>query len=73
MNPLFTLGKSFRFHDSSRFCKKARDAKLPFYHSFVPVLMSLAAESCQSRTESVHMLKPHASVKILPGIALRDQ
>ena len=43
MNPLFTLGEEFRFHDSSRFRKKAGDAKLPFYHSFVPVLMSLAA------------------------------
>ena len=48
-----------RFHDSSRFRKKAGDAKLPFYHSFVPVLMSLAAESCRSRAESVHLLKPH--------------
>ena len=47
MNPLFTLGEEFRFHDSSRFRKKARDAKLQFYHSFVPVLMSLAAESCR--------------------------
>ena len=47
MNPLFTLGEEFRFHDSSRFRKKARDAKLRFYHSFVPVLMSLAAESCR--------------------------
>ena len=37
MNPLFTLGEEFRFHDSSRFRKKAGDAKLPFYHSFVPV------------------------------------
>ena len=45
MNPLFTLGEEFRFHDSSRFRKKAGDAKLRFYHSFVPVLMSLAAES----------------------------
>ena len=27
MNPLFTLGEEFRFHDSSRFRKKARDAK----------------------------------------------
>ena len=58
MNPLFTLGEEFRFHDSSRFRKKARDAKLQFYHSFVPVLMSLAAESCRSRAESVHLLKP---------------
>ena len=49
MNPLFTLGEEFRFHDSSRFRKKAGDAKLRFYHSFVPVLMSLAAESCRSR------------------------
>ena len=32
MNPLFTLGEEFRFHDSSRFRKKARDAKLRFYH-----------------------------------------
>ena len=39
MNPLLTLGEEFRFHDSSRFRKKARDAKLRFYHSFVPVLM----------------------------------
>ena len=53
MNPLFTLGEEFRFHDSSRFREKAGDAKLPFYHSFVPVLMSLAAESCRSRAESV--------------------
>ena len=56
MNPLFTLGEEFRFHDSSRFRKKAGDAKLRFYHSFVPVLMSLAAESCRSRGESVHLL-----------------
>ena len=47
MNPLFTLGEEFRFHDCSRFRKKAGDAKLLFYHSFVPVLMSLAAESCR--------------------------
>ena len=59
MNPLFTLGEEFRFHDSSRFRKKAGDAKLRFYHSFVPVLMSLAAESCRSRAESVHLLKPY--------------
>ena len=59
MNPLFTLGEEFRFHDSSRFRKKAGDEKLPFYHSFVPVLMSLAAESCRSRAESVHLLKPY--------------
>ena len=26
---------------------------------FVPVLMSLAAESCRSRAESVHLLGPH--------------
>ena len=39
MNPLFTLGEEFRFHDSSRFRKKAGDAKLRFYHSFVPVFM----------------------------------
>ena len=58
MNPLFTLGEEFRFHDSSRLRKKAGDAKLPFYHSFVPVLMSLAAESCRSRAESVHLLNP---------------
>ena len=30
MNPLFTLGEEFRFHDSSRFREKAGDAKLPF-------------------------------------------
>ena len=59
MNPLFTLGEEFRFHDSSRFREKAGDAKLPFYHSFVPVLMSLAAESCRCRAESVHLLEPH--------------
>ena len=59
MNPLFTLGEEFRFHDSSRFRKKAGDAKLRFYHGFVPVLMSLAAESCRSRAESVHLLKPY--------------
>ena len=59
MNPLFTLGEEFRFHDSSRFRKKAGDAKLPFYHCFVPVLMSLAAEFCRSRAESVHLLKPY--------------
>ena len=53
------IGGEFRFHDSSRFRKKAGDAKLPFYHSFVPVLMSLAAESCRSRAESVHLLEPH--------------
>ena len=58
MNPLFTLGEEFRFHDSSRFRKKAEDAKR-FYHSFVPVLMSLAAESCRSRAESVHLLKSY--------------
>ena len=57
MNPLFKLGEEFRFHDSSRFRKKAGDAKLRFYHSFVPVLMSLAGESCRSRAESVHLLK----------------
>ena len=45
MNPLFTLGEEFRFHDSSRFRNKAGDAKFRFYHSFVPVLMSLVAES----------------------------
>ena len=56
---MFTLEEEFRFHDSSRFRKKAGDAKLPFYHSFVPVLMSLAAESCRSRAESVHLLKPY--------------
>ena len=33
--------------------------KLPFYHSVVPVLMSLAAESCRSRAESVHLLEPY--------------
>ena len=54
------IGEEFRFHDSSRLRKKAGDAKLPFYHSFVPVLMSLAAESCRSRAESVHLLKPHS-------------
>ena len=59
MNPLFTLGEEFRFHDSSRFRKKAGDAKLRFYLSFVPVLMSLAAESCRSQAESVHLLKPY--------------
>ena len=46
MSPLFTLWEEFRFHDSSRFRKKAGDAKLPFYYSFVPVLRSLTAESC---------------------------
>ena len=55
----FVYREEFRFHDSSRFRKKAGDAKLPFYHSFVPVLMSLAAESCRSRAESVHLLKPY--------------
>ena len=58
MSPLFTLGEEFRFHDSSRFREKAGDAKLPLYHSFAPVLMSLAAESCRSRAESVHLLEP---------------
>ena len=53
------IGEEVRFHNSSRFCKKAGDAKLWFYHSFVPVLMSLAAESCRSRAESVHLLKHH--------------
>ena len=53
------IGEEFRFHDSSRFHKKAGDAKLPFYHSVVPVLMSLAAESCRSRAESVHLLEPY--------------
>ena len=50
--------KEFRFHDSSRFRKKAGHAKVRFYHSFVTVLMSLAVESCRSRAESVHLLKP---------------
>ena len=59
MNPLFTLGEEFRLHDSSRFRKKAGDAKFRFYHSFVPVLMCLAAESCRSRAESVHLLEPY--------------
>ena len=59
MNPLFTLGEEFQFNDSSKFRKKAGDAKLRFYHSFVPVLMSLAAESGRSRAESVHLLKPY--------------
>ena len=45
MNPWFTLGEEFRFHYSSRLRKKAGDAKLRFYHSFVPFLMSLAAEA----------------------------
>ena len=58
MNPLFTLGEEFRFHDSSRFRKKARDAKLRFYHSFVPVLMSLAAESCRS-DKTIHCQRKH--------------
>ena len=57
MNPLFTLGEEFRFHDSSRFRKKAGDAKLPFYHSFVPVLMSLAAESCFQLCDSRRLRK----------------
>ena len=56
MNLCF-LGR-VRFYNSNRFRKKAGDAKLPFYHSFVQVLMSLAAESCRSRAESVHLLKP---------------
>ena len=30
MNSLFTLREKFRFHDSSRFHKKAGDAKLRF-------------------------------------------
>ena len=30
MNPLFTLGEEFRFHDSSRFRKKAGDANFGF-------------------------------------------
>ena len=59
MNPSFTLGEEFPFHDSSTFRKKAGDAKLRFYDNFVPVLMSLAAESCRSRAESVHLLKPY--------------
>ena len=59
MNPLFTLGEEFRFHDSSRFRKKAADAKFRFYHSFVPVLISLVAESCRSPAESVHLLKSY--------------
>ena len=41
MNPLFTLGEEFRFHDASRFRKKAGDGKLPFYYSCVLVLLSL--------------------------------
>ena len=47
MNPLCTLGEDFRFHHSSRFRKKAGDAKFPSHHSFVSVLMSLVAESCR--------------------------
>ena len=34
MNPLFALGEEFRFHDSSRFRKKAGDAKLPILPQF---------------------------------------
>ena len=59
MNPLFTFGEEFRFHDSSRFRKKAADTKFRFYHSFVPVLISLVAESCRGRAESVHLLKSY--------------
>ena len=59
MNPLFTLGEEFRFYDSNKFYKKARDVKFRFYHNFVPILMSLAAEFCRSRAESVHLLKPY--------------
>ena len=55
MNPLFTLGEEVRLHRSSRFRKKVGDAKFPFYHSFVPVLMFLVAKSCRSRAESVHL------------------
>ena len=69
------IGEEFRFHDSSRFRKKAGDAKLPFYHSFVPVLMSLAAESCRSRAESVHLLKPHlqcGNIHVLVHVVFED-
>ena len=59
MNPLFALGEEFRFHDSSRFRKKAGDAKLRFYHSLVPVLMSLAAESC--------LMNVHEGLRITPN------
>ena len=72
MNPLFTLREEFRFHDSGRFRKKAGDAKFRFYHSFVPVLMSLAAESCRSRAESVHLLKPFTMGKGLKEFQLCD-
>ena len=34
MIPLFTLGEEFRFDDSSRFRKKAGDAKLRFLPQF---------------------------------------
>ena len=52
MNPLFTLGEEFRFH-SSRFHKKAGDAKFWFYHSFVPVLIGTLAETLIYKWERV--------------------
>ena len=39
-NPLLHW-EEYRFYNSSRLRKKAGDAKFWFYHSFVPVLMSL--------------------------------
>ena len=43
------IGGTVSIHDSSRFRKKAGDAKFRVYHSFVSVLMSLVAESGRSR------------------------
>ena len=60
MNPLFTLGEEFRFHElPADSVRRLEMQNFRFYHSFVPVLMSLAAESCRSRAESVHLLKPY--------------
>ena len=49
MIPLFTLGEEFRFHDSSRFRKKAGDAKLRI---FTTVLCQFDVFSCGVLPES---------------------
>ena len=43
-----------------------------FTKSFVPVLMSLAAGSCRSRAESVHLLKPYLQWEGLKEFQLCD-
>ena len=71
MNPFFTLGEEFRFHDSSRFRKKTGDAKLRFYHSFVPVVM-FSCGVLRSRAESVHLLKAYLQWERLKEFQLCD-